>query len=56
MNKQVIYVGTDVDDHSFHGSALCEKTGEVLISNPSLHLKVCEIIWKSYSQGSQTTN
>ncbi len=30
MNQNVIYVGIDVDDVSYHGSALDRNTGEVL--------------------------
>jgi hypothetical protein len=30
MNANVIYVGIDVDDAQYHGSALDRRTGEVL--------------------------
>ncbi len=30
MNQNVVYVGIDVDDVSYHGSALDKHTGEVL--------------------------
>ena len=30
MNQNVIYVGIDVDDARYHGSALDKQTGEVL--------------------------
>ncbi len=30
MNRNEIYVGTDVDDVHYHGSALNKATGEVL--------------------------
>ena len=30
MNKNAIYVGLDVDDERYHGSALNKTTGEVL--------------------------
>ncbi len=30
MNQNVIYVGIDVDDVRYHGSALDRRTGEVL--------------------------
>ena len=30
MNQNVVYVGIDVDDVSYHGSALDRHTGEVL--------------------------
>jgi hypothetical protein len=31
MNRNVVYVGIDVDDVQYHGSALDRQTGEVLI-------------------------
>ncbi len=30
MNQNVIYVGVDVDDKRYHGSALDKRTAEVL--------------------------
>ncbi len=30
MNKNVIYIGLDVDDTQYHGSALNTETGEVI--------------------------
>ncbi len=30
MNQKVIYVGIDVDDERYHGSALDKRAGEVL--------------------------
>jgi hypothetical protein len=30
MNQNVVYVGIDVDDVQYHGSALDRQTGEVL--------------------------
>jgi hypothetical protein len=30
MSQNVVYVGVDVDDVRFHGSALHKRTGEVL--------------------------
>ena len=30
MNRNVVYVGIDVDDVQYHGSALDRQTGEVL--------------------------
>ena len=30
MQKDIVYVGVDVDDTSFHGSAFFKETGEIL--------------------------
>jgi len=44
MNQNVVYVGIDVDDVHYHGSALNRHTGEVLAFR-------CSGIWRNEVMG-----
>jgi hypothetical protein len=39
MNQNVIYIGLDIDDNQYHGSALNTETGEVITSKCQPTLK-----------------
>lgn len=46
MKQNIIYVGLDVDDAQYHGSALDKNTGEVITfkCRPTLNLKT-SVAW-----------